>query len=262
MPDTPATSKDFGPISEAYAFFQSHATELENDAHAHANEAKAVVPDEGPIRLLDFGSGDGTLTARFLELAAWPPERLHLALTEPAEAVRKRAVERLRPFTAHPIADAPAPPIAPPEAPAGFDLVLSNHSLYYVPDLEAALDALLDAPASGGTVLISIAGTGNVLVGFWLQAFAWLGQPVPYHSADNVAVVLHDRGVPFKAHQIPYTLSFDDTQDNRMLILRFLLADHLGALPEDRLLALFDPHVHDGRVVIETGHEQFILHRN
>src|SRR5581483_5230206 len=104
MSNNPA--KDFGPIADDYAFFQTHATEAEQDARAYVERLAGVVPVKGPIRLLDFGCGSGTFTEQFLRLAAWPPARLRLTLVEPVEAVRRQAVARLAAYTDHPVADA------------------------------------------------------------------------------------------------------------------------------------------------------------
>src|SRR5262249_13338319 len=95
-------AKDFGPIADDYAFFETHATEPEQAARAYVERLAGGVPAAGPIRLLDFGCGSGTFTARFLKQAAWLPARLRLALVEPVEAVRRQAVARLAGYTEHP----------------------------------------------------------------------------------------------------------------------------------------------------------------
>ena len=94
--------KDFGPIADDYAFFESHATEAEQDARAYLEHLGEIVPAEGTLRMLDFGCGSGTFTARFLKQAGWPPERLRLTLVEPVESARRQAVARLAGFTEAP----------------------------------------------------------------------------------------------------------------------------------------------------------------
>src|SRR5215475_2884278 len=100
MTNNPA--KDFGPIADDYAFFETHATEPENDARAYVENLAGLVPKEGPICLLDFGCGSGNFTARFLQEAGWPPARLRLTLVEPVESARRQAVARLAHYTEHP----------------------------------------------------------------------------------------------------------------------------------------------------------------
>src|SRR5688572_21332424 len=100
--------KDFGPIADDYAFFERHATEAEQDARAYLAAIAAAVPREGPTRMLDFGCGAGTFTARFLTMADWPAERLRLTLVEPVESARHEAAATLAGFSASPIDHAPS----------------------------------------------------------------------------------------------------------------------------------------------------------
>ncbi len=62
-------AKDFAPIADDYAFFETHATEAANDSEAYVQRLAGSVPAAGPIRLLDFGCGSGTFTANFLSRA-------------------------------------------------------------------------------------------------------------------------------------------------------------------------------------------------
>src|SRR5262249_31112409 len=100
MGDNP--SKDFGPIADDYAFFETHATEAEEDSVAYVERLQGIVPAAGPIRVLDFGCGSGKFTARFIQRASWPPDRLRLTLVEPVEEARSQAVAALTGYTAHP----------------------------------------------------------------------------------------------------------------------------------------------------------------
>ena len=70
--------KAFGPIRDAYAFFQRHTTETEADIRAYLPHLLAVTMGDQPIRMLDFGCGDGTFTAALLDHAAWQPALLAL----------------------------------------------------------------------------------------------------------------------------------------------------------------------------------------
>src|SRR5262245_39681455 len=94
-PMTKNPEKDFGPIADAYAVLETHATEAEQAARAYVEHIGKIVPAEGPLRMLDFGCGSGTFTARFLQQTGWPPKRLRLTLVEPVESARRQAVARL-----------------------------------------------------------------------------------------------------------------------------------------------------------------------
>ncbi len=252
------SAKDFGPIADDYAFFEAHATEAEEDARAYARHLAGVVPAGGPVRLLDFGCGSGTFTARLLGAAGWPPARLRLTLVEPVDAARRQAVARLAGTTDYPIADAAA--LSDGTA-GGFDAVLANHSLYYVPELPARVAALVGAVAPGGAFVTAIAPRANVLVGFWIAAFHMLGREVPYHTSEDVAAALRAAGAGYETESVPYELTFPDTAENRWRILRFLLADYLDRLAPGPLLALFDPHADAGRIRIRTASDHYTVRR-
>jgi hypothetical protein len=128
------SSKHFGPIRDDYAFFLQHSTEVEADLRAYAPHLQGLTMGDAPIRMLDFGCGDGGFTAEFLVRSGWPLERLWLALVEPDITYRQRAADRLQAFTSHPV---PAWPVLPRHLNVCFELILANHVLYYVPDLKA-----------------------------------------------------------------------------------------------------------------------------
>ena len=132
--------KAFGPIRDAYAFFQRHTTETEADIRASFPHLLDVTMGDQPIRMLDFGCGDGAFTAALLDHAAWLPARLQLALVEPDGVYRQQAVARLQAYTTQPVRAWSA---LPAHLRSCFDLVLANHVLYFVPDLDSTLAALL-----------------------------------------------------------------------------------------------------------------------
>jgi SAM-dependent methyltransferase len=253
---TENAAKDFGPIAEDYAFFETHATESENDCRAYVKRVEGLVPAAGPIRLLDFGCGPGTFTARFLERARWPRERLRLALVEPAEAARHQAVTVLAGHTSHPVVNSPS---LSDSTAGAFDIVLANHVLYYVPQLQSQMAALIAALAPAGLFITAIAPRTNTLIEFWIAAFGLLGRDIPYHTSEDVEAGLHDIGVVYLKESVSYCLDFPDSEANRMRILRFLLAEHLAQMPHRPLLTLFDPYFHSGRITIHTASDHFTV---
>jgi SAM-dependent methyltransferase len=248
--------KDFGLIADDYAFFESHATEAEADALAYAERLRDVVPSDGTVRMLDFGCGSGTFTARFLKQIGWQPVRLRLTLVEPVESVRREAVARLAGLTATPVTDAATLPTG---LAGSFDVVLANHCLYYVPGLRDPVTKLIGALSTDGVFIAAIASRTNALIEFWIKGFALLGQEVPYHTSEDVESVLKELDADYEQQQVAYELAFPDTQMNRMRILRFLLADHLARIPQRPLLELFDQYVRSGRVVIPTASDHFTI---
>jgi SAM-dependent methyltransferase len=255
---SPDSTKPFGPIRGDYSFFVAHATEAAEDLCAYRPHLAPLASGDGPVRVLDFGCGDGGFSAQFLAQCPVPPPRLSLSLVEPDDAYRRLASERLAPFSARPVRAWPALP-ADPGGP--FDLVLANHVLYYVADLGATLAALLRSLSARGLFLTAMAGQENGLVQFWARCFALIGKPVPFHIAEDFRAALDRLGEPYSAEEVWYELAFPDGEDNRMSILRFLLGGYFGEVPRQAMLDLFDPYAAGGRVHMRLTHEHFVVRR-
>lgn len=254
MTHTPA--KDFGPIADDYAFFERQATEAHADAAAHVAALAGSVPAAGPIRMLDFGCGSGAFTVRFLQQAGWPAERLQLTLVEPAESQRRLAVSRLASAAAAPISDSAALPAG---LNGGFDVVLSNHVFYYVPNLRERLGTLIAAVSPSGRFVTSIASRANVLIELWIAAFGLLGRDAPYHVSEDVEAALQELNANYRKQVVPYDLTFPDTEENRLRILRFLLADHLPLMPRQPLLDFFDQYRNGNQIEIHTASDHYTI---
>jgi trans-aconitate methyltransferase len=251
--------KSFGPIRNAYAFFQQHATETEADIGAYLPHLLAVTTGGQPIRMLDFGCGDGAFTAALLAHAAWLPARLQLALVEPDDVYRHQAVARLQAYTSQPVRAWPA---LPSPLHACFDLVLANHVLYFVPELDSTLAALLGTLASSGLFLTAMAGQRSTFAQWCQQCFTWLGQPYPYHSAEGLEGALARQEVGYSREDVHYELIFPDTVEHRLTVMRFLLGNAYHDLSQPALLALFDPYVQNGQVAMRLVHEHFMVWRH
>ena len=215
---------------------------------------RGLPPASGVVRMLDFGCGTGGFTARFLDELGWPPERVALTLVEPVDGVRRQAVARLAGRTAGPLVDSKA-------LPAGdggrFDLILANHVFYYVPDLRGELAKLIGLLSESGVFVTAIAGRTNALIEFWIAAFRHLGREIPYNVAEDLEAALQELGANYAKRSVEYELAFDDTEENRLRILRFLLADYLPLLPREFLLGLFDQYSRAGRIEIRMVSEHF-----
>jgi trans-aconitate 2-methyltransferase len=249
-------AKDFGPIADDYAFFETHATEAANDSRAYVERLAGIVPAAGPIRLLDFGCGSGTFTARFLDHAGWPRARLRLTLVEPVESARRQAVARTAGYSDHPAVDSA---MLPGGTTSCFEVVLANHVLYYVPALSSQLAGLIDALSPEGVFVTAIASRANALIEFWIAGFRLLGREIPYNTSEDVEAGLKQSGAVYEKQQVPYALTFPDTEENRMRIIRFLLAEHLAQMPHRLLLDLFDRYSLSGQIKIQTASDHFTI---
>jgi SAM-dependent methyltransferase len=207
--------------------------------------------------MLDFGCGSGAFTTRLLGQLAWPRRQLQLTLVEPAEAVRRQAAPRLAAFTSSPIAEFAA---LPPDGRGRFDVIVANHCLYYVPDLKGQLAGLIDALAPAGVLVTAIAARTNALIQFWIAAFGLLGRDIPYYTSEDVRAALDSLGANYRQREVAYDLTFPDTKENRLHIIRFLLADHLAQMPLQPLLDLFDPYRHSGQIQIHASSDHYTIH--
>jgi trans-aconitate 2-methyltransferase len=254
MNTTTNTTKSFEAIHDDYDFFETHATEAAADIRGYLPYLQqAAVPT---LRFLDFGCGPGNFTAQLLTQAGLSPERLRLTLVEPDAGYLQQAAARLQPYTAHSLRAWSSLANA---SPASFDVILSNHVLYYVPDLEQTLSAILAALARPGLFLASMASFSNALTSIWQVSFALMGLPIPHYTAEDLERILDGIGVAYTTQPIAYELAFRDAEAHRMHILRFLLGPYLNQASQQELLALFDPYQQDGRIVIHTTHQQYVI---
>jgi SAM-dependent methyltransferase len=252
------TSKPFGPIRDDYAFFLQHSTEAEVDLRAYAPHLQGLSMGDEPIRMLDFGCGDGGFTAEFLLRSRWPPERLWLALVEPDITYRQQAVDRLQAFTSHPVQ---AWPVLPPHLSACFELILANHVLYYVPDLEGALSAVLHALATPGLFLTAMTGRANTLAQFCRRCFDVLGKPFPFWTSEDVEAVLAGLGETYCMEDVHYELVFPDAEAHRLCLGRFLMGNDYDAVPRQVMLESFDAYAKAGQVAMQVMHQLFSMRR-
>ncbi|MEN9215081.1 MAG: class I SAM-dependent methyltransferase [Gloeomargarita sp. DG02_4_bins_56] len=253
---TAASKKNFADIREDYQFFAAHTTEFEQDLQSYRQVLSHFPIPEKPLKFLDFGCGTGVFTSRFLSLLHLPPQELAITLVEPDAVYRQNAVHILSAYTAATITDYAH---LPAETASQFHLILSNHVLYYVPDLQHTVKQLLKVVHPQGMLLIAMAGRENVISQFWQKCFDRLGQPIPYYLAEDLTACLDEYHPGYQRRKINYEVNFPDTAINRRKLLRFMLGDHLEQLPASEVLSLFDPYACKGQIQIKTSHEQFLL---
>jgi SAM-dependent methyltransferase len=255
---TETSRKRFGPIRDDYTFFQQHSTEAEADLCAYAPHLHDLSRGDSPIRMLDFGCGDGGFTAAFLGRFRFPQKRLWLSLVDPEASYLPQAVDRLQAFTLHPVRAWPA---LPAHLHACFELILANHVLYYVPDLTDTLTALVRALATPGLFLTAMGGRANALYQYCLRCFNVLGKPFPFWISEDCEDVLARLGEAYDQADVHYELVFRDSEDHRVRLGRFLMGSEYHAVPRQVLLAGFDPYSHAGQIVMPIVHQHFMVRR-
>ena len=80
-------------------------------------------------------------------------------------------------------------------------------------------------------------------------------------EAGAVEAALVELGVAYEKESAPYELAFADSEENRMRIIRFLLAEHLHEMPIATLLAMFDRYSRGGEVRISTASDHYTVRR-
>ena len=178
---------------------------------------------------------------------------------EPDATYRQQAVDRLQTCTPHPIQ---AWPELPPHLLACFEIILANHVLYFVPDLEETLSAILRALAAPGPFLGAMAGRANGLAQFCRRCFELIGKPFPFWTSEDLEAALASLGVTSCAEDVHYELAFPDTEEHRLSMGRFLVGSDDDPVSQRAILEGFDPYANAGKVVMPLMHKHFMVRRH
>jgi len=253
------TGNDFGTVAADYEFFMSHSDETEQSLILLAETLQNFRHDRETVRMLDFGCGAGSFSNAVLSVLNWPQSQLELTLLEPVEHQRTQAVALLQSFSSLQVNSCSDLN----QLSGTYDLILANHSLYFVMDLEATLNTLFKCLNPGGLLLIAIAGWDNFLVKLWRTGFEQIEEDVPYYTAEDVEILLRRRDEPFRTEETHYRIAFPDSIENRMKILRFLFFEHRDRIRLELLLELFGRYEKAGRIEIPTYYFQYeVTHSN
>ena len=247
--------KDFAPIENDYAFFMAHSTEAESDIAAYQRELSDFLRDLASIRLLDFGCGNGDFSLPLLNALNLTPETLHITLCEPVAHQLDQAAERISRFSHHPIETLEDVSAAEDRQ---FDLIVANHVLYYVRDLEETIREMRRALALGSKLALTMASWENMLLEAWKVGFGLIGREVPYYTSEDVQRVLAEQGFAVQKSEARYQLRFADTEENRLKILRFCFGKHLEEIPLPQLVGLFDNYRQEELIVVDTWSDHLV----
>lgn len=253
------SSKHFDSIHDAYDFFQNHSTEAKADIDAYTPHMIEVSKDfDGPVRLLDFGCGDGAVTARLLSKVNISPSQLRLSLVEPDATYLNGARKILSQFTEYPIK---AWRELPDDLDDHFEIIVSNNVLYYVIDLKKTLSSLISVLSSPGVFISSEAGKDNILVQYTFPLFEMIGKPYPFYLAEDCICVLRELGESFDMEDVFFELKFKDSDENRLCMARFLMGQDYQNIPREEMLRGFNRYSNEGNIAIRTNNKHIILKR-
>jgi SAM-dependent methyltransferase len=256
-PATKPLTTDFDPILEDYLFFVQHSTEKEKDLRFLLSQIGTNFPRKEQLRLLDFGAGTGAFLQELLRRSELHKQmKLQLTLIEPGEQARATASHALRTFLSYPVT---AQAHLSYDTPSGFDLIIANHSLYYVEDLVATIAQFEACASPAGRTLINMAGSDNFLVRLWDLGYQLQGKKSPFYRSEDLEKALVQRELNYCRETINYTICFPDTTQNRLKIIRFLFGKRLAEFLLAELLGFFDEFVQDGEIRITTAHFAYTL---
>lgn len=236
---TEHSKKEFDGIKEEYDFFERHSTEAAEGVKAIASYLIPIAESARPISLLDFGCGPGNFTEDLLAKVGFNPLVLKISLVEPEAGYLKATQDRLNKFTTqsinawdylHNVTGRP------------FDLIISNHVMYYVKNMRATVEDLVLICNSKGKILITMATEENGLIKCGMQCFELLKQEIPFHLAADLEQALDEIGIQRKREVVRSRLFFPDSKGNRIMVLRFLLADFYDAKLTDEMISAFDTY--------------------
>ena len=234
---------DYADVREDFEFFLAHSTETKAQIKAMVPHLEWLSAPPKPPRFLDFGCGTGDFTAELLGALDPPPGNLDLFLVEPVEEHRQQAEKTLSPYSTK--LSESAPYLASLQA-TDLDLILANHSVYYLTSPEVL--ELVDRVASGGMLIIAMQHSGNALAKIWLASCKLSGQDFPFLFADDVEKVFRENRIPYDREMVAYRIEFPDTPENRYRVLHFLFGTYLDAIPKEQALAFFAPYMHAGSI--------------
>jgi SAM-dependent methyltransferase len=253
---SPCVPVDYGEVRGDFEYFLARSTETAAQIAALRPHLERQVPRTGRLRMLDFGCGAGLFTERLLRESGLGRERIELSLVEPVAAQLREAHERLEPWVVH--VDTLAPDLA---SDGSFDLILANHSLYYVPDLDATAAGLLRLLAPRGRLIAALLDRRNALARLWRDGFAQAGMPFPCPLAEDAEAAFRRLGPQARRETIRYTVTLPDQPTARRRVLRFLLGPEAVLRLPGSAESLFEPFTRDGRILIETTYPHLIVQR-
>jgi SAM-dependent methyltransferase len=252
---TLSASVDYGEIRSDFEFFLAHSTETAAQIAALRPHMAWLADRPRPARMLDFGCGAGLFTERLLRAAGPPPEHLVLALVEPVGKQLEEAARRLGPLASRVVA---AGQEVKGTVDDRFDLIIANHSLYYVAEPAATAAALLQRLALGGRLIAALLDDGNALAGIWRAAYAAANMRFPFMLAEQLEAILDRLGFALERETVSYEIALPAREDAKRRILRFLMGADLEHVPTEQVNALFEPYRHADMVLIATTYPHLV----
>lgn len=238
--------KNFDEILDDYNFFARHSTEAEVGADAIASILQSKYVGSCSIDLLDFGCGDGKFLSTLFQNEKLKSTQTSVVLFDPSIESIKQSKDNLASLNFKSVMSTTAFSVISDRK---FDIILANHVLYYVENLNSIVSDLSSCLKPNGKMIAVMATNDNDLIKFWFEAFALLGRSVPYHLYEDISKAF--TGTQLSRMEVPIEarVVFNDTKVNRIKMAKFLTGSYFGNFDQDKLLSLFDTYQADNNII-------------
>lgn len=238
--------KEFSEILTDYDFFKNNCNEDQNMLNIFTQELLKLnqlntskANNSYNPKVLDFGCGNGTFLKRLISSKLFQNVfSTEIYLVEPDPIYRIEAMKALAHYTYTPLRILNNN-LANNNIHYKFDLIISNHVLYYVTDLDATMDSFFKSLAPNGKIIISLAEKNHGLCNL-LQSFCDLkGATYPYYIASDLISYLKRNSINYEIFPVLSELRFKNTSENINKIIRFVLSDKYAQLKSDLAINRF-----------------------
>ena len=229
--------------ARAHRTYEAHSDQRGLLAAWLADAVAGALPGPGARTVLSVGPGDGSVDAPLAQTLVPGRGPLRWVVAEPdavvGERCRARLAEVVAPGGSVVLHAGPFATVADVVGAEPADVVLAVHSLYYVPDLAAAVAAAADRLAPGGSLVVLLAP---------LEALCLLTEAVDPGShrwwsddlpAALAAAGLHGTTVRL-AGRLDTTACFDPASSTGREVLDFLVGADCGDLDDAARGVLLD----------------------
>jgi trans-aconitate 2-methyltransferase len=218
--------KEFSKILSDYEFFQLNSSEENELLKIYTTIIKSITKSKinnmQPYNILDFGCGNGQFFENLIKRESFQYiQRPNLSLVEPDFSYKIEAIKRL----SHQI----SPKITwldtelKNEISNKLDLIISNHVLYYVQNINDTVSSFLKNLAVDGTIIITMAEQRHPFNNLLEILCNRKGFIYPYFKIDSAKEYFDKNSIEYQTYQVNSELKFPVNDENFNKIINFIL---------------------------------------
>lgn len=224
----PETKKDFAPIVDAYDFFRKNSNEYDANKTVLIEQLNPLLKEN--MSILDFGGGNGELLHDIYQKTNLHKCKPRLSLIEPVSEYQQTATKKFKSTDAsfviyESLEKCPDKSI---------DVLLVNHVLYYVKDLESVILNLLQKLSPNGSLFVILANENNALIKLWEKFFSKMEMKIPYFLTKDLRLIARNKPIKYnETANIHSLFKFENTKENRSKVARFLLGEYANKISDE-----------------------------